>query len=413
MNARTIFDLLVIGADAAGFAAAACAAKSGATVSLIATGGEAPPAGKTPEPPNFVWRLLDLHLRDLRPEARGAQTTLAAGEALTTTGDPARTGEELGRRDSVLEHLWPAFAASMKGADDRPASSPDRFLSANAVLDDYFSDELLKTHVIASCVAPFGLAGDEAGSAAALASLGESGRRRIDARSLFEALADAAAGAAVDHIAGRLNALLCADGKSWKAISDSGREIRARRAMASSALLAEAAGLLVACNGSPLVRRAGAEAVIRLRFDKRLPAAAHAHGGLCFAAGDRAAIARARDEMIDGVIAEEPFLSFEIFGKEILARAPFCPARLSEGGAGREWTGQDKQILGRRAADVIAKALGVPVGSPREIDVSVGVDAAGGLARRSFDMPALDAPAPSADPVGAAASLALELIRHD
>lgn len=411
MNARPVVDLLVIGADVAGAAAAACAARRGASVAMMATGGEAPAFGLIDEPPDFVWRILDLHLRGLDLEPPAAHTTKAGAEALTTTRDAARTSELLAARGNVLEHLWPAFTASMNTVAGRDFSSPEKFLSANALLDDYFADELLKAHLVSSCLAPFGLAGDEAGSAAALACAAAPARRRVRAGALVEALAAIADEAGVEKVQGKLSALIRTDGKTLKAVSDSGREMRAKAAMASSALIGEAAGLRISCEGSPLVRRAGAEALIRIRYEKRAPQ--KGEGSVYHTAADREAIARARDAMIDGRIEDEPHLSFETDGKEIVARAAFCPAAISDGGEMRDWTGQDRQILGRRAASVIEKTLGVDLGPPREIEVFIGADAKSGLQRRSFDMPAIIAPAPSADPVGAAAKLALELVGHE
>lgn len=410
MTTRPSVDLLVIGADVAGAAAAACAARRGAAVALMATGGEAPAIGFVDEPPDFVWRILDLHLRGLDLDPPAAHTTKAGADALTTTRDAARTSDLLSARSNGLEHLWPAFTASMNAVADCDFSSPEKFLSANALLDDYFADELLKAHLVSSCLAPYGLAGDEAGSAAALACAAAPPRRRVRAGSLFDALAAIGEEAGVETVPGKLGALIRADGKTLKAVSDGGREIRVKAAMASSALIGEAAGLRISCKGSPLVRRAGAEAVIRVRYEKRAPQ--KGAGGVYHTAPDRDAIARARDAMIDGRIEDEPHLSFETDGNEIVARAAYCPAVISDGGEMREWTGQDRQILGRRAASVIEKTLGVELGPPREIEVFIGADAKSGLYRRAFDMPPIAAPAPSADPIGAAAKLALELVGH-
>lgn len=418
MTARANVELLVIGADAAGLAAAACAARSGATAALAATGGEAPAAGSIDEPPNFVWRQLDLHTHDLRLEPAGAMTSVSAEGALMTHADPMRTGDVLKARDPQLEHVWPAFAIEMKRRAGREADgdnrmAPDDYLPANALLDDFFADERLKTHLVSAYAAPFGLAGDEAGSAGALTFAGASPRRRLSARALVEALTKAAQLAGVEMLGGRLQAVQRGEGKHWRAVMDNGREVRARRVMSSSALIGEAAGLHIASAGSPLVRRVGAEATIRIRYDKRPAAEALREPGLYFTAKSRAEIIAARDAMIDGRIENDPFLAFEIDGKEIVARAPFCPTRLREGDEEREWTGQDRQILGRRAASLIDRLTGGGLGAVREIEVAIGADASSGLRRRSFDIPAIPAPAPSLDPVGAAAALALEIVGDD
>lgn len=409
---RATFDLLVLGAGAAGLAAAACAARSGAKSALAATGEERPEDGAVVEPPNAVWRLLDLHIYDLKFEERaGVASYLADGGApLTTSDDAATCARLLATRDPTLEQIWPAFIDDMRRAQDSDAGAglqPDRFQSANAALDDYFADEALKTHVIAAFVAPFGLAGDEAGSLAALLAAGAPPARRLAAPALAEALKSAAEAAGVDIAAGKLQRW-SREGKVWKAVMEDGREIRARRAMASSALLAEAAGLRVAAGGAALLRRAGVEAVIRIRYDRKpkSPTAAAA-------ATDRAAIIAARNAMLEGRLPDEAPLLFEVRGKDILARAPFCPAQFRENGETRDWTGQDRQILGRQAAALIERRLGHAPGIVRDIEVTIGPDVAAGLRRRKFSLPPLPAPPPSADAIGAAAALALEIIRDD
>jgi hypothetical protein len=182
--------------------------------------------------------------------------------------------------------------------------------------------------------------------------------------------------------------------------------------MASSAVIGEAAGLRIGCGGSPLLRRNGVEAVIHIRYDKRPKSPAGA-SGVFFTAKDRQSLIAARNAMIDGRIDENLPLSFEIDGKDIVARAPFCPARLRENGEDRDWSGQDRQVLGRLATELIKRRLGGAVVNIREIDVTVGPDVAAGLKRRNFDAPQIPAPPPSPDAIGAAALLALELVNRD
>ncbi len=203
-----------------------------------------------------------------------------------------------------------------------------------------------------------------------------------------------------------------ADAKQWKAATDAGRDLRAKAVMASSAMIGESAGLRIGCGGSPLLRRNGAAAVIHIRYDKR-PKPPGGNSGPFFTAADRQSLIAARNAMIEGKIEENAPLSFEIDGKDIIARAPFCPARLRENGEDRDWTGQDRQVLGRQAAELIGRRLGGGVGNVREIEVTIGPDVAAGLKRRNFDAPQIPAPAPSLDTIGAAASLALELVRRD
>jgi hypothetical protein len=420
MAHRAQVDLLVIGTDAAGYAAAACAARSGAATALVATGFETDSETAVAEPPNFVWRLLDLHQYDLRFETLPARTSYFANgaPALTTTDDPFATGRALAARAPALEHLWPAFVEEMgrtpaSAAGGGASLGPGPFQTANAALDDYFADEELKTHIIGAALVPFGLAGDEAGSAAALAAGHLASRRRAAYAPLVEALKAAASAAGVDILEPRLKRLCREGSKLWKAMLDDGRDIRAANAMASSALLGEAAGLRVDVGGSPLRRCSGTQATIRIRYDRKPKLSAKDAAAAFFIAADRQAIIRARNSMIEGKLEDDAPLAFEIRGKEIIARAPYCPARLVDNGETREWTGQDRQILGRQAAMLIEKRLPGATGTPREIEVTIGPDVASGLRRRSFDVPPTPAPAPSADPIGAAAALALEISRRD
>lgn len=416
MAPRTVIDLFIVGADAAGLAAAACAARSGAKVALAPTGGECVAEGLVAEPPNFVWRLLDLHQYDLRFEAPSGEATALSPTSLVATGADARgTAEGLAAREPSLEFLWPQFVeelSAVAAAGGRGNLSPGEYQSANAALDDYFEDEALKTHLVSALVAPFGLAGDEAGSAQALVSVAGWSRRRTLRRALDDALKSAALAAGVEIREERLDAVERVDDKFWKIVLEDGRDLRARDAMASSALIGEAAGLRVAASGSPLLRRNGAEATIRIRYDRRPKLPGRDWRVRYHNAANRRQILRARDSMNAGRLAEEPPFSFEFAGKDVIARAPYCPARLRENGHFREWTGQDRQILGRQAADEVERLFG-DVGNAREIEVTVGPDAASGLRRRVFDAPAILAPAPSHDDIGAAAALAMEIVRRD
>lgn len=416
MAPRTFIDLFIVGADAAGLAAAACAARSGAKVALAPTGGECVAEGLVAEPPNFVWRLLDLHQYDLRFEAPSGEATALSPTSLVATGADARgTAEGLAAREPSLEFLWPQFVeelSAVAAAGGRGNLSPGEYQSANAALDDYFEDEALKTHLVSALVAPFGLAGDEAGSAQALVSVAGWSRRRTLRRALDDALKSAALAAGVEIREERLDAVERVDDKFWKIVLEDGRDLRARDAMASSALIGEAAGLRVAASGSPLLRRNGAEATIRIRYDRRPKLPGRDWRVRYHNVANRRQILRARDSMNAGRLAEEPPFSFEFAGKDVIARAPYCPARLRENGHFREWTGQDRQILGRQAADEVERLFG-DVGNAREIEVTVGPDAASGLRRRVFDAPAILAPAPSHDDIGAAAALAMEIVRRD
>ena len=434
MAQRPTYDLLVAGADAAGFAAAAAARRLGATAVVISTGHEPRAAGTRPSPPNFVWRLLDLHRFDLKTiDAAGARTHLAEGESIFTVPDAGRTARLLASRDPMLEHCWPDFIDAMARAGaragERAEAGPDArerqarpgglalveapYLTALDILDDRFTDEGLKTHVLMTALAPLGLAGDEPGSALALFDIaGADPRERVGADALHEALAAVAkeAGAAIET--GRLLRLARESERQWSATFEDGTEVRAARALASTALGADAAGLLIDAGGSPLRRQAGAEATIRLRYARKPVVKAGESAGLHHIAADKRALARARDAMLEGRIDDAMPLSFEIRGREIVARGPFAPAAIRDNGSMRDWTGQDLQILGRVAAAAIGRRLDPGCGAPQSIEASLGPDPGAGLRLRDFTRGKLPAPPPSVDTVGAAAALAMTLVRR-
>lgn len=182
--------------------------------------------------------------------------------------------------------------------------------------------------------------------------------------------------------------------------------------MASCALVGEAAGLRIVSPGTALLRRTGAEATISLRYDKRPKLAGKSSHGRFHTAADRRQIARARVAMTEGRIPDEAPFTIEFVGKQVIVRAPYCPTRIRENGENREWTGQDRQILARQAIDQIERLFG-DIGTAREVEVTLGPDVASGLCRRSFATPPIAAPSPSHDEVGAAATLAMEIVRRD
>lgn len=429
MAQRPTLDLIVIGADAAGYAAAAAAMKLGARAALVRAGSEPKAAGLRPSPPNFVWRLLDLHRYDLATVDAGLTVThLAEGEDIATPADPLKAARLLAARDPALEYLWTDFASAMarsqedaETANAQPrgaapfglALADARWASAVDVLDDRFTDEGLKAHVLMSALAPLGLAGDEPGSALALFDAGaRDPAQRVDAEALQEALAAAAKEAGVTVETGKLVRLQRTGDRAVTAQLDNGTELRAARAVASSALIADAAGLVVEAGGSPLRRQAGIEATIRLRYARKPRVKAGAQSGVVHhIVADKRALQRARDAMLEGRLDEAMPISFEIRGREIIARATYAPAAIRDNGAMREWTGQDLQILGRAAAATIGRRLDPACGSPQAVDTILGADPAAGLRRRDFSQCPVAAPAPSIDGVGAATALAMRLAR--
>ena len=410
MSERAKFDFLVIGGGLPGLAAVCCAARRGADAAMALTGFESPIEGRVAEPPAGLWRLLDLHQYDFEFEAPPTHVSLFEGDAIATGEDAARDSRRLAKREATLEHLWPAYSKDMARAMETRETNFERFVSANALLDDYFGDEALKTHLLSTFVAPFGLAGDEAGSAEALFAAGLRRQRSIDAATYCRVLSQAAESAGAEIIPDKLLSFGRGENKNWRASFETGRDIRAKTAMASCAHIVEPFGVSVSMAGSPLARRRGLNATIRLKLDKKPKVAAEWKRAVFHLAGDRENFRSARDAMIEGALPETPPVTFEVNGKEIIAHAYFCPSRLVVNGEAREWTGQDRQVLGRNVASVIEKQLGVTVDVS---EVRIGPDVEAGLKRRDFSIPVISAPAPSLDPVNAAALLAWELTERE
>lgn len=427
MTARKPFDLVVIGADLAGLAAAAAAARAGASVAVVRLGVENFDRGPAPAPANAVWRRLDLYANGLDLAPVAAQASLASGRAPIVFTENRSVDERLlADRDPRLPPLWSAFIDRLsRGGGAAPATpfdeagadrlDPGPYASANEALDEAFDDELLKTHFISVALAPLGLAGDEPGSARALADCAGAGWpvRRANGRPLDLILEGACASAKVEIVTGRILSLSVDDAGVWRVALDNAPEIRARAAMASSAAVADAAGLDVVDAEPALRRRAGAEATIRIRFDEPVAVEGAPGGSVVFVADSRAEFAAARDAMLEGRLPDEPPFSFEVSDGEIVARAPFAPALIRDGDGFREWTGQDRQILGRQILARIEPHLKSPPGPPREVDVRIAP--AGGArnqrraAKRSARAPA---PAPSHEPLGAAVAFALRATRR-
>lgn len=443
MKTRRPYALAVIGAEPAGLAAAACAARAGARVAILSAGTDES-AGREPATagiPDFVWRSLDLHESGLRARPVSACISLFEdGRMLATYPSPNRTQTALKRVSAGDHHLWPDFcdeleqlweegetmthcAAANGGRVSANAvlnalASPEgagaaRRLSAStrALLDDYFANDDLKTHIANVALSPFGLGGDEAGSALAVASMSAPAAWRVRASgrgpSLRKALEAAATAAGVDFFGQRLKDIQATEEKTVILAFDDGETLKARCVMAASEAAAARAGLAVAHGLSPLALREGAVAEIRLRFGKTPAAPGGEQDAVFFLADSVASLGAARDAALDGRLPERPPVSFEFGKDEIIVRAPYCPAVLRSEGEMRDWTEQDRQALGRQIVARLAPYLNGSVQSLRRIDVRV---TPAGAPRAPASAGAVVAPPPAHDAIGAAARLALDLI---
>lgn len=439
MTKRRPYDLVVIGAEPAGLAAAACAARAHARVGLVRGGDKPLRSASTPAVPDFVWRKLNLQDSGLEAEPVTARISLfEGGRALKSYASEKKCRDGLEAAGIADHRLWADFSGAMARASEegeelaRRAGARARGKAAPAllgalagkagagaatrltdttlaVLDDYFASDDLKVHLASAALTPFGFGGDEAGSALALAGVAAPSSWRIRASrngpKLERALEDAATGAGVEFIDARLRGLAAADDKTYEIALNDGDALRARSVMAASAEAAARAGLAVAPAFSPLLRRDGAVANVRLRFAKPVAAPGGEEGAIFYLADSLAAFAEARDAALEGRIAERAPISFEFHKDEVLVQAPYCPAVLRTDGDERDWTEQDRQAFGQQIVERLAPFLNGAARAVRRVDVRVSP-----AAPVQGDADGIIAPPPGHDPIGAAVKLALDLI---
>lgn len=441
MKTRRQYDLVVIGADAAGTAAAACAARQGADigarVALIRTGEEQTGGVSAPAVPDFVWRRLNLH--ETAYSARPVEAMVSLfddGRTLSTFQnrrktaaavadaevDPHRIYQDL---SGSLERLWDSAesvlrlsAKSGRGVMERLAAEDGaRFAervveSLDAVLDDHFEDGALKANLASAALMPFGLAGDEPGSALALAAMSDAAAWRVrpadKSPSLARILEEAAQAAGVEIIESGVVSVQYTEGRGRKVVLENGETLKTARVMAASAASPTASRLGSAGGFSPLARKEGASAEVRVRLGKAPPPPAGHKSAIYFAPGSAETLKAARDAALEGRIPDEPPIFFEFNKDEIIVRAPYCPAALYSEDEPREWSEQDRQMLGRLVLERLGKVLNGAVQNVRKVDVKIstrGVD----IKARPNEAGVLVPPA-SHDEIGAAARLAMELV---
>lgn len=436
---RALADLIVIGADAAGLAAAACAARQGASVALVRGGERKARGGSAPGVPDFVWRKLNLEDWGLEADPVSSRVSLFEdGRSIATYPNQKETAAALEKSADGDHHLWADFIAELErrwreGAEiayasaaatggalplldalrrpEGPAAAGRLAATTAGLLEDYFTSDALKTHLASVALGPFGLGGDEPGSVLGLAALSEGAAWRVrpggKAGALEVALEAAALAAGVVRPESRFKILGPADAKKRSVVLEDGEIIEARRIMAASAEIAARADVEVAPSFSPLTRREGAVADIRLKF-KRVPEApAQGRRAVYFIADSLQSFADARDAALEGRIADNMPISFEFLKDEVIVHAPYCPTFLKTENEIREWSEQDRQALGMAVMRRLEPFLNGASKSVKRIDIRVAPAAP---PPGDEGVNAVPAPPPGLDPIGAAARLALELV---
>lgn len=443
MKRRRQYDLVIVGADAPGLAAAACAAKRrvdiGLRVAVVRTGDEPPPGGSAPGVPDFVWRSLDLHETELRARPIEALVSIFDdGQTLVAGRNLQRIEKSLGNADPATHQLRTDFSTEFarlwmwadevmhKETADPTAGSLLSVLAGEdsaplvmsmtrdceSVLDDFFADERLKTHLASVALMPFGLGGDEPGSALALGSASAPYAWRIRAGEreppLVKVLEEICKAAGVVIVDGGVRDIEAPDDKTRVVILNDGQTIRAPRVMASSAMSETVARLGAAPAMSPLPRREGACAEARVKLARPARPPGGSKTALFFSTGSIEALQAARDAALEGRLPEDPPIFFEFVRDEIYVRAPYCPAVLYTDDEPRDWSEQDRQALGRQIVRRLGRAVNGAAHDVRRVDVKVFARLRGKSGRGAG---VLIVPPASHDEIGAAARLAMELVR--
>ncbi|MEQ8937031.1 MAG: hypothetical protein RIE56_14670, partial [Amphiplicatus sp.] len=276
MKQRKQFDLVIIGADAPGLAAAACAARAHADITLrvavVRTGEEASLGAATPGVPDFVWRRLDLHLSNLKAKPVEAMVSIFdETHTLATYQNQRRTARALEAAGADENRLWTDYADArtrvwaeaetlLRGAAKGKGGLLAELGGANGarlarrltqscadILDDHFDSEELKTHLASAALMPLGLAGDEPGSGLALAAASDPAAWRVTAGtkgpSLMKALEDACIAASVTIFDGAVRDIEILDDKNRAVILEGGETLKAPLVMTGRAASQTAARL--------------------------------------------------------------------------------------------------------------------------------------------------------------------------
>ena len=434
MKQRRQFDLVVFGAEPSGLAAAACAAKSGARCAVIKTGLEPTEVASAPHIPNFVWRQLDLQDTGLIVEPVSARVSLFEdGRSIATFPDHHRTREALLDKSPSDGALWIDFSDEMarkqRKNEKTPATICDRLADAERrptldsaetdpltdILDDYFFDADLKTHLSTVAGIAFGLSGEEPGSGRALASL--SMREAWPVKNgdiLAMTMERVCERAGVERFSSAVRRMERVDARAIDIDFELGDDIRTRALMASSARLAVMAGLPLAGDTAALVNFENAEAYVSVKLADQ-PVRPDVDGAgdntVFFIAESPDEIRAARDAVLEGRTPENPPLTFEFSEKEIIVRTPYCPKLLASEDGPREWTGQDRQVLGKQIVQRLGKYLNGALTNVQRTDVKIhGASELEPERRIATEAVELMAPEPDLDEIGAAARLALRLV---
>ncbi len=373
------FDILIVGDDEASLAAAAAAAKAGAHIAVLrlpARKKRSPAA--TPAVPNFVWRRLDLQDYDLTLEPVSACVTLLKEGAPVASYLSARETAAGLEAAGLEDHLvWSDFHTDMAalaeegyltnalfrgeapsvrqfaaflGAPQSLGKAARLFGPCADMLDDYFTDAGLKTHVAAHALSPAGAGPREAGTSAALLEFLEADAWRVrtpkDSPSLRAVLERVCQDAGVVFIAEKIVAATSSSAKQVTISFANEDKIKVKTVFFATPDMAAVMG----ARGGACMNGLGykGHAVFTMRFrlaDEVAPPAGDVKA--LFQIVDHADdLQNARDAAVEGRLYERLPVEFEFAPNgELIARSSYLPAAFYEDGDWRGWTGQDRQAV--------------------------------------------------------------------
>jgi len=391
MSAERTFDVVVVGAEPSGYAAAAVCAKAGLKAVVVPSGAEdvAPAYASRPRVSASVWRRFELHREGVVEAAAPARVSLGPdGRRVATFESAARTREaieQVAERDAralddferALDRVRAAGArVRANGADPRfrmdalaetaPAAAAWLVRPYRDLVEAHFETPEIRGHYAAgamsACVAgpaEFGAAPDfAAGLDAALWPVRDAGAdaglagvlRAVAERSGGESAASVLAETVLEKSRVRLR------------IED-GDVIRAPHLVVASDRAALAAGLQPAA-GARAPRRA-TEAYVRLKLSEPIDppwsdaAGGSADGSVFVICDSLSEIQRAFDEAVAGSWSDRPPLILELSPdrREVFVRAPFAPRSFRDETGRRPWSEQDRQAFATRVVRRLSERL--------------------------------------------------------
>jgi len=440
MSQRGEVDLVFIGLTNASLVAAGCAAKVGARVVIIKTGYEEENPVSNDRPSNAVWRLLGLFENDVKIEPLEALVSVQANtNNLFVREDQQLTRANISLLNEEASLVWgdyldvtkqfsDASLESIVSADEKSVFRKDKLgnglissdlITANDLLDDFFDDERIKSHLSSLSLMQFGLAGDEPGSVVALGSGFSDANWRVKTSSgttqLRKVLLQICAETNVTVVTADI--IDVTEGKRNKCVVfENDEEIGAKFVIAADTTIAQSLGLEVETGGSPLVRRnqtcanisilLSADAITQLDNVRNTVHYLSLNG--------RETLLKARDAVAEGKIPETLPSIFELSGRTIHVSVPYLPVKISTESELRDWSGQDRQALGNQVLEQVLPHLDYSRAEVEKISVSIApLHGRRLLARKKpLQKPIVLAPAPHHNRIESLVALTMKAIGH-